>query len=262
MYMWLYTENDVTPAATVASKYGDCLTRGPMEIENWDMIRSCGSQHYGDERTSEARPRFVPADRWSHWRAPTRTEMSSRGWTGPIFFPSMTSHRFPNLGDLIAANSEYAAGFQDADLNAAPTRHLAVVACMDARLDVSGLLGLASGEAHVMRNAGGVVTDDVIRSLCLSQRSLGTKEIVLIHHTDCGLQKTDASDFIEALEAETGIKPAWAVEAFADPHRDVVQSANRLRASPFLAEKQHISGFVYDVETGLLDPVDLPRHQP
>ena len=174
----------------------------------------------------------------------------------------MTSHRFPNLGDLIAANGEYAAGFQDADLHSAPTRHLAVVACMDARLDVSGLLGLANGEAHVMRNAGGVVTDDVIRSLCLSQRSLGTKEIVLIHHTDCGLQKIDATDFKGVLEAETGIKPPWAVEAFGDPHRDVVQSANRLRASPFLPEKQHISGFVYDVETGLLERVDLPRHQP
>ena len=171
----------------------------------------------------------------------------------------MTSHRFPNLGALIAANSEYAARFPDAALDYAPSRRLAIVACMDSRMDLFAILGLANGEAHVIRNAGGVVTDDVIRSLCLSQRSLGTMEIVLIHHTDCGLQRIASTDFRKVLEAETGMKPPWAVEAFGDPYRDVVQSANRLRASPFLPEKQHISGFVYNVETGLLERVDLPR---
>ena len=171
----------------------------------------------------------------------------------------MSAHRFPNVGALIAANGEYAARFDAAGLQVAPTRQLAIVACMDSRMDMFALLGLGNGEAHVIRNAGGIVTDDVIRSLCLSQRSLGTKEIVLVHHTDCGLQKIDATDFKEVLEAETGIKPSWAVEAFADPYRDVVQSANRLRASPFLLDKQHISGFVYNVETGLLERVDLPR---
>ncbi len=169
----------------------------------------------------------------------------------------MSAHRFPNVGALIAANGEYAAGFNAAGLQVAPTRRLAIVTCMDSRMDMFALLGLGNGEAHVIRNAGGVVTDDVIRSLCLSQRSLGTEEIVLVHHTDCGLQKIDATDFKAVLEAETGIKPSWAVEAFADPHRDVVQSANRLRASPFLLEKAHISGFVYNVETGLLEQVDL-----
>lgn len=171
----------------------------------------------------------------------------------------MTSPRFPNLGSLIAANGEYAARFPDATLDYAPTRRLTIVTCMDSRIDVFAVLGLAIGEAHVIRNAGGVITDDVIRSLCLSQRSLGTKEIVLIHHTDCGLQRIDATDFKEVLEAETGMKPSWSVESFADPYRDVVQSVNRLRASPFLPEKQHISGFVYNVETGLLERVGLPH---
>ena len=169
----------------------------------------------------------------------------------------MTS--LPNVDELVDANAVYAAGFADAGLQVAPLRQLAVVACMDSRMDIFALLGLGNGEAHVIRNAGGVVTDDVIRSLCLSQRSLGTREIVLIHHTDCGLQKIHATDFKAVLEAETGLKPAWAVESFEDPYRDVVQSANRLRASPFLIEKRYISGFVYNVETGLLEGVDLPR---
>lgn len=169
----------------------------------------------------------------------------------------MTSHSFPNIGALIAANGEYAATFVDAELPGAPIRELAVVTCMDSRIDVFALLGLRNGEAHVMRNAGGVVTDDVIRSLCLSQRALGTREIVLIHHTDCGLQKINATDFTGVLEAETGLKPTWSVEAFADPHRDVVQSAKRLLLSPFLPRKEHISGFVYNVDTGYLERVDL-----
>ena len=170
----------------------------------------------------------------------------------------MSSYPFPNVDALVEANGAYAVGFDDADLQVAPKRQLAVVACMDSRMDIFALLGLGNGEAHVIRNAGGVVTDDVIRSLCLSQRALGTQEIVLVHHTDCGLQKVDETEFRATLEAETGVKPWWAVEAFDDPHRDVVQSAKRLQITPFLPNKDHISGFVYNVATGRLERVDIP----
>ncbi len=166
---------------------------------------------------------------------------------------------FPNVNELIAANARYASGFDDADLQVAPLRRLAIVACMDSRMDIFALLGLGNGEAHVIRNAGGVVTDDVIRSLCLSQRALGTEEIILLHHTDCGLQKIDETDFKQVLEAEVGVKPWWALEAFIDPHKDVVQSARRLQITPFLPKKDLISGFVYNVGTGLLERVDLPQ---
>jgi carbonic anhydrase len=168
----------------------------------------------------------------------------------------MTS--FPNVPEMVAANAEFAAGFHDADLQVAPLRRLAIVACMDSRMDIFALLGLGNGEAHVIRNAGGVVTDDVIRSICLSQRALGTEEIVLVHHTDCGLQKIDETDFKAVLEAEVGVKPWWSLEAFTDPYRDVVQSARRLQITPFIANKDLISGFVYNVETGLLEPVEIP----
>jgi carbonic anhydrase len=161
------------------------------------------------------------------------------------------------VNDLFAANTAYASGFSDADLQVAPLRRLAIVACMDSRMDIFALLGLGNGEAHVIRNAGGVVTDDVIRSICLSQRALGTEEIILVHHTDCGLQKIDETDFKAVLEAEVGVKPWWSLEAFTDPYQDVIQSARRLRMSPFLPNKAHISGFVYNVETGVLEPVDL-----
>lgn len=161
----------------------------------------------------------------------------------------------PHADELISHNAEYAARFHDADLEVSPSRRLAVVACMDSRMDVFQILGLANGEAHIIRNAGGVITDDVIRSLCLSQRSLGTREIVLVHHTDCGLQKVDEAEFKAELEAELGIKPWWALESFQDPHADVAQSIRRLRMTPFVPHKDHVRGFVYDVTTGSLEEV-------
>lgn len=165
----------------------------------------------------------------------------------------------PSTDRLVAANLAYAATFDGHDRPVAPTLRLAVVACMDSRLDVFAVLGLDNGEAHVVRNAGGVVTDDVIRSLSLSQRALGTREIVLVHHTDCGLQKVTEEGFAAELEAETGVAPAWSVEAFTDPYASVRQSFDRLRASPFLPATDHIRGFVYDVATGALDEVHPER---
>ncbi|MEX0757299.1 MAG: carbonic anhydrase [Acidimicrobiia bacterium] len=163
----------------------------------------------------------------------------------------------PNADDLLAHNAEYAARFHDADLPVPPRRQLAVVACMDSRMDIFQILGLGNGEAHIIRNAGGVITDDVIRSLCLSQRLLGTREVVLLHHTDCGLQKVDEAEFKAELEAELGIKPWWALESFQDPYLDVAQSMRRLRMTPFVPHKDHIRGFVYDVTSGTLDEVDV-----
>ena len=171
----------------------------------------------------------------------------------------MTDHQdgfTPNADELVAKNAVYAADFHDPDLQVAPTRHLAVVACMDSRMDIFQLLGLGNGEAHIIRNGGGVITDDVVRSLCLSQRALGTREIVLVHHTDCGLQKVDPVSFEAELEAELGVKPAWSVEAFSDPYADVRQSMQRIMLSPFVPHKDHIRGFVYDVTDGLLREVE------
>jgi carbonic anhydrase len=156
----------------------------------------------------------------------------------------------PNADQLVTDNADYVEQFSDQDLPAAPGRNLAVVACMDARLDVSRVLGLRNGDAHVIRNAGGVVTDDVIRSLTLSQRALGTREIVLVHHTRCGLQGVDEEGFRRELAAEVGITPSWSLEGFDDVEEDVRQSMHRLRMSPFLPHKDHIRGFVYEVETG------------
>ena len=136
-----------------------------------------------------------------------------------------------------------------------PSRRVAIVACMDSRMDISPMLGMHDGEAHVIRNAGGVVTDDVVRSLAISQRLLGTREIMLIHHTDCGMQKTTDDEFKRAVEAETGIRPHWAVESFGDAEQDVRQSIGRLRASPFIPHKNVIRGFVFDVDTGKLNEV-------
>lgn len=158
--------------------------------------------------------------------------------------------------ELIEANARFVDGFTDAGMNVRPQRQLAVVACMDSRMDIFALLGLGNGEAHIVRNAGGVITDDAIRSLCLSQRKLGTREIVLVHHTDCGLQGVDEGDFRRELEAETGVKPTWAVESFDDPFDDVRQSIQRLRSNPFLVHTDAIAGFVYDVDTGKLMPVE------
>jgi carbonic anhydrase len=136
-----------------------------------------------------------------------------------------------------------------------PRRHLAVVACMDSRIDVFGMLGLHVGDAHVLRNAGGVITDDMIRSLAISQRRLGTREIVLVHHTDCGLMQLTEDGFKAELEAETGLRPAWAIESFSDPVASVRQSMHRIRVSPFVPHRGQVRGFVYDVNTGELREV-------
>jgi len=165
----------------------------------------------------------------------------------------------PSTDELLTRNAEYARDFHDHELQVAPTRHLAVVACMDSRIDTFAVLGLDHGEAHIIRNAGGVITDDVIRSLCLSQRFLGTREIVLIHHTDCGLQKVDETSFRRELEAELGVKPWWSLETFIDPYDDVRQSIQRLYMTPFIPHKEHIRGFVYDVTDGLLHEVNLSQ---
>lgn len=161
----------------------------------------------------------------------------------------------PNADELLARNAEFANRFADQGLAVEPKRQLAIVACMDSRMDIFELLGLAHGEAHIIRNAGGIVTDDVIRSLVLSQLFLGTREILLLHHTDCGLQKTDDTSFRQLLEEEFGLRPSWALDAFSDPYVDVRQSISRLHSSPFLRHKQHIRGFVYRVEDGRLDEV-------
>ncbi|MDP9433207.1 MAG: carbonic anhydrase [Actinomycetota bacterium] len=130
-----------------------------------------------------------------------------------------------------------------------PRLKLSIVACMDSRMDLFKMLGLAVGDAHLLRNAGGVVTDDVIRSLVISQRALRTEEILLIHHTDCGLQTLSDDAFKDSIEQETGIRPAWAVESFRDPFADVRQSMNRIRHNPFLVTKDQVRGFVYDVDS-------------
>jgi carbonic anhydrase len=157
--------------------------------------------------------------------------------------------------DNVLQNAEqYASNFDKGDLPMPPGRKLAVVACMDARLIPTKVLGLQEGDAHVIRNAGGVVTDDTIRSLAISQHKLGTEEIVLIHHTDCGMLTFKDDDFREELQDETGVKPSWAAESFSDVDRDVRQSIERIRKSPFVPKK-NVRGFVYEVETGKLREV-------
>ena len=166
----------------------------------------------------------------------------------------------PNADELLANNARYADAFADRGLGVAPRRHLAIVACMDSRMDTFEMLGLEHGDAHIIRNAGGTVTDDVIRSLVLSQLFLGTREIMLVHHTNCGLQTTDDTSFRELLDREFGLRPSWALEAFTDPYADVRQSISRLRNSPFIRYRDHIRGFVYRVEDGRLDEVEAdPR---
>ena len=157
--------------------------------------------------------------------------------------------------DVLANNEGYASSFDKGDLPLPPGRKLAVVACMDARLNVYALLGLNEGESHVIRNAGGAVTDDVIRSIAISQRLLGTEEIILIHHTDCGMLTFTDDEFKAGIEKETGIRPEWAAEAFPELDGDVRQSIARLKASPFIPKKDAIRGFVYEVETGRLREV-------
>jgi carbonic anhydrase len=157
--------------------------------------------------------------------------------------------------ELLGNNERYAAGFDKADLPMPPAKKLAVIACMDARIVVSRILGLEEGDAHVIRNAGGVVTDDEIRSLAISQRLLGTEEIVLIHHTDCGMLTFTDDEFKQSIQDDTGIKPEWAAEAFKDLDDDVRQSIARIKASPFIPHKDAVRGFVYEVETGKLREV-------
>jgi carbonic anhydrase len=157
--------------------------------------------------------------------------------------------------DLLRNNATYAESFDKGDLPVPPGRKTAVIACMDARLDVHAILGLDIGEAHIIRNAGGVVTDDAIRSLAISQRLLGTEEIILIHHTGCGMLTFTDDEFRSAIEKDTGIKPGWAAEAFPDLDADVRQSIARVKASPFLPHNDKVRGFVYEVETGRLREV-------
>jgi carbonic anhydrase len=157
--------------------------------------------------------------------------------------------------DLLQNASAYAESFDKGEVPLLPARKVAVLACMDSRMDLVGLLGLELGDAHMIRNAGGVVTDDAIRSLAISQRMLGTREIVLLHHTDCGMLTFSDDEFKRSLLDETGIKPAWAVEAFDDLDEDVRQSLARIQASPFIPHKDSVRGFVYDVHTGELREV-------
>ena len=157
--------------------------------------------------------------------------------------------------ELLANNEAYAASFDKGDLPLPPARKVAVLACMDARLDPNAVLGLQEGDAHVIRNAGGVVTDDAIRSLAISQRLLGTEEVVLIHHTGCGMLTLNDDEFKRSIQDEVGIKPTWSAESFGDLDEDVRHSVARIRASPFIPRKDSIRGFVYEVETGRLREV-------
>jgi carbonic anhydrase len=158
---------------------------------------------------------------------------------------------------LVANNRAFAASLPEQHLDVRPRRRLAIVTCMDSRLDVFAALGLEHGEAHVLRNAGGVITDDVIRSLAVSQRRLGTREVMLIHHTDCGMQTLSDDGFRAELQAATGLAPAFAIESFADLDADVRQSVLRVRRSPFLVHTGQVRGFVYDVDTHALREVPV-----
>jgi carbonic anhydrase len=157
--------------------------------------------------------------------------------------------------ELLQNNAAYAESFDNADLPLPPARGVAVVACMDARLDVHNILGLKEGDAHVIRNAGGVVTDDEIRSLTISQRLLGTREVVLIHHTDCGMLTFSDDELKAQIHEDVGLKPHFSMESFSDLEEDVRQSIARIQASPFIPNKDSVRGFVYEVETGRLREV-------
>lgn len=157
---------------------------------------------------------------------------------------------------LLGNNQVFAAGLAERHLDVEPKRHLAIVTCMDSRLDVFAALGLGPGEAHVLRNAGGVITDDVIRSLAISQRRLGTREVMLIHHTDCGMQKITDDGFRRELQETTGVSPSFAIESFQDVEADVRQSILRVRRSDFLPHREVVRGFVYDVDTHQLREVE------
>jgi carbonic anhydrase len=157
--------------------------------------------------------------------------------------------------DLLRNAERYAEAFDQGELPMPPATRVAVLACMDARVNPYGILGLREGDAHVIRNAGGVVTEDAIRSLAISQRLLGTEEIILIHHADCGMLTFADDEFRSQIEQDTGIKPGWAPEAFKDLEQDVRQSIARIQSSPFLPKKDQVRGFIYDVETGRLSEV-------
>lgn len=157
--------------------------------------------------------------------------------------------------EFLKANERYAENFTRGDTPMPPARKAAIVTCMDARIETGRLLGLEEGDAHVIRNAGGVVTDDVIRSLAISQRLLGTEEIILVHHSDCGMQTFSDDELKASIEADTGLRPQFAMEAFGDAEEDVRQSIRRIQASPFVPRKDRIRGFVYDVKSGRLDEV-------
>jgi carbonic anhydrase len=161
------------------------------------------------------------------------------------------------IDELLAANRDFASSLPARHLDVHPSRRLAIVTCMDSRLDVFAALGLGDGEAHVLRNAGGVITDDVIRSLAVSQRRLGTREVMLIHHSDCGMQKISDDGFRAELQETTGIAPAFAIESFVDVDVDVRQSVLRVRRSPFLPHRDLVRGFVYDVDTHALREVQV-----
>jgi len=161
------------------------------------------------------------------------------------------------IDDLLSNNRAFAASLPEKHLDVEPSRRLAIVTCMDSRLDVFAALGLRDGEAHVLRNAGGVITDDVIRSLAVSQRRLGTREVMLIHHTDCGMQKVTDDGFRGELQEETGVAPAFAIESFTDVEADVGQSILRVRNSPFLLHRDEVRGFVYDVDDHQLREVTV-----
>jgi len=165
------------------------------------------------------------------------------------------THQGTVTDELLQNAERYAEGFDKAGLPVPPARKVAVIACMDARLDPYALLGLQEGDAHVIRNAGGVVTADAIRSLTISQRLLGTEEVMLIHHTDCGMLTFRDEELRREIQRDTGVKPEWAAEAFDDLDDDVRQSIARIKASPFILRKEHVRGFVYEVETGRLREV-------
>ncbi len=159
------------------------------------------------------------------------------------------------IDELLADASRYAKSFTTGPLPTLPARQVAVVACMDARLNPYGLFGLTEGDAHIIRNAGGVITDDVIRSLAISQRLLGTRAVILVHHTDCGMLTFTDDAFKAQIEAETGIRPPWAAEAFQDVAQDVRQSLARIAASPFIPHKDAVRGFIYAMDDGTLTEV-------
>jgi carbonic anhydrase len=161
------------------------------------------------------------------------------------------------IDQLLENNRNFAAGHGEQHLDVEPQSHLAVVTCMDSRLDVFAALGLGQGEAHVLRNAGGIITDDVIRSLAISQRRLGTREVMLIHHTDCGMQTITDDGFRMELQETTGIAPSFAIESFKDVDEDVRQSIRRVRACPFLPHRDVVRGFVYEVDSHRLREVEV-----